>query len=668
MTLPLVIAPNDPGHIDDHQEIHTLLSRLDGQSTFLAAGSATGALGARPAASASNLGSFYHAASVPSLAFSDGAVWREQVLTDASNTFTGINTFSGDVFFGAGAPWTDVIAKGAAGDGITDDLADIQDACDDMATRVDFSTTLGQYIVYFPRPDAYYRTTGPIEVEASMVVLVGASEGVLIQNVTAGTDVVKFNTAGLSAASIAPGIKNLSLKGTGTASRAIYANFLQHFVVDNVNCINHPGPALYMESTNALLSGCVFALIRNLKAQASQSVVLVTDSGGLFNQYEAGRYREAEIAFEFIDAENCAIRGAYIESINRGTVKAGVRATVTENDGPRRTLYVNAYFENCTNYIINANRGYHVIVDGGRSDGGVDEATKARKGVCRLDGGGIVRNFRGCGGDGGTYLESIYGRIVCTESDGVVGAVSRVHFVDVVPPLTLGRTGRNSATESWFDTDPTWAAGGGATAPTFLHDTTNGYLGRGAKRSTFPTGGSGGAFSRANMSNTSLSVGLNEGYYTGVAFKASVSGEAIRLRHVGSGGATDGTIMKVLTGTDWQVAIFSTTAPSNAGTLTVAMELGAALAASTNIWVGAVTASTESNITFLNTEGPTVEDGDLIASRVLLGQLPIMSGTGTPEGSETADVGSLYLRTDGGAGTTLYVKESGTGNTGWAAK
>jgi len=34
----------------------------------------------------------------------------------------------------------------------------------------------------------------------------------------------------------------------------------------------------------------------------------------------------------------------------------------------------------------------------------------------------------------------------------------------------------------------------------------------------------------------------------------------------------------------------------------------------------------------------------------------------------TADVGSILLRTDGGASATLYVKESGTGNTGWVAK
>jgi hypothetical protein len=42
--------------------------------------------------------------------------------------------------------------------------------------------------------------------------------------------------------------------------------------------------------------------------------------------------------------------------------------------------------------------------------------------------------------------------------------------------------------------------------------------------------------------------------------------------------------------------------------------------------------------------------------------------TGTPEGVVTAPVGSLATRTDGGAATTLYIKESGTGNTGWVAK
>lgn len=43
-------------------------------------------------------------------------------------------------------------------------------------------------------------------------------------------------------------------------------------------------------------------------------------------------------------------------------------------------------------------------------------------------------------------------------------------------------------------------------------------------------------------------------------------------------------------------------------------------------------------------------------------------GTGSPEGVVAASVGCVFLRADGGAATVLYIKESGTGNTGWVAK
>lgn len=43
------------------------------------------------------------------------------------------------------------------------------------------------------------------------------------------------------------------------------------------------------------------------------------------------------------------------------------------------------------------------------------------------------------------------------------------------------------------------------------------------------------------------------------------------------------------------------------------------------------------------------------------------SVTGTPEAALSANVGSMCSRRDGGAGTSFYVKESGTGNTGWKA-
>lgn len=48
--------------------------------------------------------------------------------------------------------------------------------------------------------------------------------------------------------------------------------------------------------------------------------------------------------------------------------------------------------------------------------------------------------------------------------------------------------------------------------------------------------------------------------------------------------------------------------------------------------------------------------------------LGIFAGNGSPETVITAPQGSIYLRFNGGAGTTLYVKESGAGNTGWIGK
>jgi hypothetical protein len=45
----------------------------------------------------------------------------------------------------------------------------------------------------------------------------------------------------------------------------------------------------------------------------------------------------------------------------------------------------------------------------------------------------------------------------------------------------------------------------------------------------------------------------------------------------------------------------------------------------------------------------------------------IQQGNGSPEGAITAIVGSIWMQLNGSAGATLYVKESGTGNTGWSS-
>lgn len=46
----------------------------------------------------------------------------------------------------------------------------------------------------------------------------------------------------------------------------------------------------------------------------------------------------------------------------------------------------------------------------------------------------------------------------------------------------------------------------------------------------------------------------------------------------------------------------------------------------------------------------------------------VYNGYGSPLNVVAAGIGSIYMRLDGGAGTSIYVKESGTDATGWVAK
>lgn len=56
------------------------------------------------------------------------------------------------------------------------------------------------------------------------------------------------------------------------------------------------------------------------------------------------------------------------------------------------------------------------------------------------------------------------------------------------------------------------------------------------------------------------------------------------------------------------------------------------------------------------------------SSIIKFGDIQLHTGTGSPEAVLVAPVGSIYMRSDGGLMSTMYVKESGAGNTGWVAK
>jgi hypothetical protein len=85
--------------------------------------------------------------------------------------------------------------------------------------------------------------------------------------------------------------------------------------------------------------------------------------------------------------------------------------------------------------------------------------------------------------------------------------------------------------------------------------------------------------------------------------------------------------------------------------------------------VTTVVANSGTNTVYTDFTGtyPVISVPDAASVRWAAGNL-LTSGTNTPEGAVTAPVGSLFLRTNGGANTTLYIKESGVAATGWVAK
>jgi len=122
---------------------------------------------------------------------------------------------------------------------------------------------------------------------------------------------------------------------------------------------------------------------------------------------------------------------------------------------------------------------------------------------------------------------------------------------------------------------------------------------------------------------------------------------------------------KIVSNTATTVTIVNGTWASTTGsyayTIYTPLFLGSADIPWRRIFVGGdVRSAAPSNVKFDFRMG----DGPSGGSQVVW----IIHGTGSPEAVVTANIGSLYLRTDGGSSTTLYVKESGTGNTGWVGK
>ncbi len=82
-------------------------------------------------------------------------------------------------------------------------------------------------------------------------------------------------------------------------------------------------------------------------------------------------------------------------------------------------------------------------------------------------------------------------------------------------------------------------------------------------------------------------------------------------------------------------------------------------------WLDPVTDPGTYTIAFDGNASQTFAVGD---ARIGTSAANTLRGTGSPEGTQTASVGQLYQQSDAATGKSLWVKNTGTGNTGWRLK
>ena len=143
---------------------------------------------------------------------------------------------------------------------------------------------------------------------------------------------------------------------------------------------------------------------------------------------------------------------------------------------------------------------------------------------------------------------------------------------------------------------------------------------------------------------------------TGTHFRVRAQGAMARFD---TGAASDGRIEYAFNGTDIAfLGINSATQFAVWGRTGTTVVIGAGNATRVEVQSGGDVKINTGNIV-VGGSGKGLDFGSNVLWR---------TGAGSPEGVVTASVGSLYTRTDGGLLSTLYVKESGAGNTGWVSK
>lgn len=566
---------------------------------------------------------------------------------------------------------------GAVGDGVADDTAVIQAAIDasETATRHNNVYNLRRVVLPTLPTNGFYKITAPLRITRSGTILEGQTLGTLIKNVTDGSDVIVVNR--VEADEVLETVKgrilynvrllNLMLIGTGTTSRAIYANQLGNLVVD-VDCTQHPGPSLYQESagyaanlTGVGFTGCDFGDIKIL-CQPSQDVVSVTDHGGRSNTYRDCRFTRATVGIDLIDADGAVFINPYFETMNRGTVKTGIRArgysgTIGGGLQPTKRGFtvIGGYVENCENYFIDADTHCHGTVTGSLfiSGGGTSDKIK-------LSGGG---SLTGVNGHNGVRVLSDDVVEIGPNCNNIQIRCANARAVGVAtPPFTSA--GANVAVKSWCDTEPTWSAAGdavGATPgapPTLAFVQGEGFYGPNCKSATFPTGALNNTHSRVLLINGSVATAVGDHFNAIVALKCDQIDTPISFR------VNTETSVRFASDTEWNFLFISykTTLTS----CTIRFGPSTTLVSPLVVKVGGLAVAVNTQAVLINTESLDRPANAFQLGRLDIGSTIEVPGFGSPEGVITARRGSIYrnLSSSAGAGS-VWRKIIDGGAYGW---
>lgn len=500
---------------------------------------------------------------------------------------------------------------GAIGDGVTDDSSAIQRAIDS------FGVSIGG-TVYFP-PGTYKITAG-LTSSASDIALVGAgnvgqsatlARGTSVINVTGAIVGFTFNSAAASTLFGGPMIRDLQFTGTSAGLGGILIKRTNNFVLDNVSVSDFTtGYGLKTDGTGNV---CQYGQLNNFRASRNKYGIDNVLSGGL------------------------RMLGGYIDGDDNGSfaITAGSRCIRHDSGGSVLTC-IGTVFQGAET-LLELHGDNHSIM------GCRFEAWGAAGSAVSIDGN---RNYV----FGGSFANFIQGSV----GTGVTISASSVQTTVIINKIQSAAVGiTDNGTDSYIFHDKNLSIGSAVSL-----GVTGAYLNKGG------TGTTGINMTPSATAQLGVSFTSNEGVYIGTT-GVGVAGSATGF-HSDLTGSLDATASARLAIGLLAGSYKSRSAGANAVTNYGLYADCIGGTANYAIWTD------RGEVSLNNTSGGTTINGVCtLVTDVRLGSAAgplIKSGTGTPEGVVTAPVGSLFLRTNGGATTTLYIKESGSGNTGWTAK